>query len=171
MSLNFDLTAIKDRLSDEEWHKLTTSKETRDAEDGKKQWHPVTNAIIWAGLSLDLSSITEENVDEWTYRALLLQHATGAFLSTAEGPVFLTEEDFRSHIGLRTNCTTRSRKDWLLRIFTKQRGKVWSDPANLKQAPHTNSAHSIAEGGPRDGKPLSELLAEDEAGKSAPAAV
>lgn len=106
MALNFDVLNVKD-------FKTVCS---HPIEKGK--WHPVTNALIWKTLQVDLGDINDRNVDEWWYRVRLLQLLEGPELQFNEGPpAYLTYRDIKMHVGLRTNVTTRARTYWLKRMF------------------------------------------------------
>lgn len=118
MSLNFDLTKVRERLGEERWDLITTSYETRGKPDGNQQWHPVTDALIWATMMVDLGSITEKNIDEWCFRMGLILKLTGkAHLVGSLGSYFISRADIENHIGLKTNVTTKSRSAFLTKIF------------------------------------------------------
>ncbi len=98
MSLEFDFTAMAERLGQEEYDRITNHP-TND-----KEWNPVTNALIWATMYVGLGAITEKNVDTFVKRLLAVQ-AAGALLRGGEKEVYVTERDVRNHIGMRTNVT------------------------------------------------------------------
>lgn len=116
MSLNFDLTAVKERLGEERYEFLTTSPETRGKENAK--WHPVTDRLIWWTMALGLNRIEESNLAEWYFRTAFLQKIDGPEFQYNDGrKVYLTKQDIKNHIGLRTNVTTETRAAWLKRVI------------------------------------------------------
>ena len=100
MSLDFDFTAMIERLGQEEFDRIT------DHPTIKGDWHPVTSALIWATLSVGFGSITDENADTFANRLLALQAISGGDILTDEGRIVVTREDVHRHIGMRTNVTT-----------------------------------------------------------------
>lgn len=122
MSLNFDLSKVKERLGDR-WNEITTSPDTLNEPEGSQKWHAVTDFLIWSTMALDLNRITEENVDEWCFRLGLLNVVTKHYRPDSFnviggiGGFNLNRVDIENHIGLSTNVTGRSRKEWLNRIF------------------------------------------------------
>lgn len=108
MALNFDVSKIKD------YQRVTTDPAN------KSKWHPVTDALIWKTMSVDLGSITEKNIDEWEYRLKVLRLMDGPEFEHHGKKVCLTREDLEMHIGLVTNVTTKSRKQWLARIVDER---------------------------------------------------
>lgn len=119
MSLNFDLSAVKQRLGDR-WDEITTSPDTLGAPEGEQRWHAVTDFLIWASLEVDLGDVTEKNVDEWCFRLGLLRLTTENFEGDVRrdiGDFKLNRNDIVNHIGMRTNVTTKTRANWLARIF------------------------------------------------------
>lgn len=110
MSLNFDFSEMIERLGQEEYDRIT------DHPTQENKWHPVTDAMIWACMAVGLGRITEENAEKFAERLIALQAVSGAML-TGEKPVYLTEEDVRNHIGMRTNVTDESDQTWKTRLF------------------------------------------------------
>lgn len=107
---------------------------------GKKEkvrWHPVTHAIIYNMMAIQLGKITKDNLDEVYFRTRILQLITGAEFHWNDKDVYLTKEDFELHIGLRTNVSDKSREQFLKTVFENH---TWAAP--LKQS---KSAFKIAE--------------------------
>jgi hypothetical protein len=103
MPLTWDLSAIKD------WEDIKTDEE----------W-PTTNVCIFLTMHTGIGSWTEANAAEVYSRAKLLERLYGAFLfDTTDGKhteVWLSTEDIRRRIGLRTNVgPTESRASFLKR--------------------------------------------------------
>lgn len=104
MSLDFDFTKMIERLGKEEYDRLT------DHPTVENQWHPVTDAIIWCSMTLDMKEIKEDNIAEWVWRYRFDAAVYGrSQLVGHDGPIHLTEQDFRNHIGLKTNMPQKSR--------------------------------------------------------------
>ena len=89
-----------------------------------KKLNPITEALIWRSLSLDLGEITEKNASEWLFRTRYYSQVFGRPLNrrVEKGGHESVEsfdfsiEDIRRHIGLHTNVSTKSRKSFLKRI-------------------------------------------------------
>jgi hypothetical protein len=83
-----------------------------------------TDALIWLTMSVGLSEITEDNIDEWMYR-LAIEYAMNPSTVNrcVDGewePIYHDENSIRQHIGLYTNAGTISRKEYhekVLRIL------------------------------------------------------
>ena len=110
MSLNFDLSKI--------------DRDTRSyvGEDGERYLKPLTEVIIWSTLSVGIGSISEKNIHIWMERLGALADI-GEFIlqqrNTETGELSKrqpTEEEIRSHIGLWTNVTTISKRDFNARL-------------------------------------------------------
>lgn len=110
MSLDFDLGGVKD------WD---TPKFTHPADREKpreqQRWHPVTDALVWKMMAIDMGTITAKNVDEVWFRVRLLQLLDGADLKSQTRDIFISRQDLVDHIGLSTNVSTKSRTEWLRR--------------------------------------------------------
>lgn len=107
MSLNFDFSAIKD------YDAVISHPADHD------KVSPVTDAIIWNMLAIDMGVITEKNVEEVIWRTRFSQLLYGPELSYNDGTeVFITPTDIRRHIGLRTNVSEKTRKNYLAKFAT-----------------------------------------------------
>src|SRR4051812_31333649 len=88
-------------------------------EDGspRVRLNPVTEALIWNTISIDIGTITEDNASEVYARTKILESINGAMLFKAgkESPIEM--EDIRAHIGLWCNVSFKPRKEWALRWF------------------------------------------------------
>lgn len=78
----------------------------------------VTNALIWTTMGLDMGEITEKNAAEFYARMILHDRMTDStFLTEGNGkPRPITFAEVRAHIGLSTNVTTKTRRQFLARI-------------------------------------------------------
>jgi hypothetical protein len=104
MSLNWNIEKCAN------WKKLGT----------KQNW-PVTNALIWATMAVQMGEITQRNFEEFYRRLNIIESKNGTFLNRpgADGeyePYFITKADVVKRIGLRTNVgiTSKSHFDaWI----------------------------------------------------------
>jgi hypothetical protein len=106
MSLNFDLTAIDRRF----WH----------ADEATEEAKEVTNTMIWATIAVDMGSITEKNADEFAERLEAYQQLRGALMQKyVDGEIIdrpLTAEEVRERIGLKTNVTTTTKRQFKAKL-------------------------------------------------------
>ena len=77
-----------------------------DIED-KNVW-PISNALVWGTLSIAMGAITKKNWKEFYTRCHMIETIHGAWLRDKNGPRYITPDDVKSHIGLRTNVVTES---------------------------------------------------------------
>lgn len=103
MSLNFDVSKIKDFAN------VTTA--AFDI-NGRPQWNPVTNTLVWWTIPLGMWEITEKNVDEFWQRLSLWQAVAGPSLGNQDGDIWLTRDDVVAHIGLTTNATSKTKAEF-----------------------------------------------------------
>jgi hypothetical protein len=116
MSLNWNITKVPDSVC---WIEHDGEGEPdphvfAKHDDGVwRRLNPVTDALIWATMSVDLGRITEKNVDEWAYRLTIVQALYGARLQSSDGtPRPLSLQDVVDHIGLSTNVHTKGTAEW-----------------------------------------------------------
>lgn len=103
MPLNFDFTDI------ENYEALCWG------DDGKVA--PITDALIWQTMVVDMGEITKENWKEFFARVDIYQRTFGTSLYDSEGGDFsLTEEHVKSHIGLSTNVRTESFERFIQKV-------------------------------------------------------
>lgn len=101
MALHWDVTKCKNPKS------LTAEGE----------W-PITNALIWATMSVGIRDITEETIPEFYARLSVWESIVGAMLyetDTETGKATergVTVEDLRKRIGLHTNASSMTRAEW-----------------------------------------------------------
>jgi hypothetical protein len=94
-----------------------------------EEW-PVTNALIWGSMSVDLSGITEKNITEYYARISVWEGIVGAFVNTKKSkddpvtPRHITLEDLQKRIGMTTNVSNASRAEWLKRLNTYFKNKL-----------------------------------------------
>lgn len=132
MALTWDLTDVAN--SDEIcWVEATQDDPNHGIVAGEKYMSPVTNALIWATIGVDLPGITAENCGEFFARLRFNERMDGPMLIRAVDPetgkrpegsaAFITEEEVLNHIGLRCNVSSKTRAQWLKR-FTHDLDRV-----------------------------------------------
>lgn len=122
MALRWDLSKIQDE--DVCWVEATQDDPNHGVVAGKKYMSPVTNALIWSTIAVDLGAITEANAGEFFARVRMWESVYGPFLIRAEvdgkrpegAAAFITESEVRSHIGLSVNVVDVPRAKWLKRF-------------------------------------------------------
>lgn len=123
MALTWDLSRIENH--DEVcWIEATVDDPNHGIEAGKSYMNPVTNALIWSTICVDLPGPTEENAGEFFARLRLHEQTIGPMLIRAEvdgkrpegEAAFITMDEVIAHIGLRCNVTPLTRAKWLKRI-------------------------------------------------------
>ena len=106
---------------------------TQGITEGDRMMNPLTNALIWSTIAVDLPGITRENAPEFFARLRFTERLDGPFLIRAEGPdgkrpegedAFLTVDEVIDHIGLTANVTPKSRSAWLKKLSRDLDGHV-----------------------------------------------
>ena len=145
MSLDYDMTKIPNKFC---WQELDGDEPTKDTD-----MDAITHMLIFAGMSIGMNEITEENHREWGIRlrvtdALLghsiydtrIQDATGKELSKKGRS--MTLDEIKNRIGLRTNAPSHGkgpafgRRKWLSRWFFY----VMTDKVNQRKENDEDSA-------------------------------
>lgn len=105
MSLDYRLSEI------ENWRELCL----RPSEEhpGSQRLARKTNALVWAGLLVELGSITQKNVAEWDFRLRCIYRIGLGPTDDEDRP---NREDIEQHIGLRTNCGNLTRAGFMKRV-------------------------------------------------------
>jgi len=101
MSLNYDLRGVKaDYKDDSVW--------------------PITNALIWGTMWIGLNNITEKNWEQFYIRCHAIETINGAWLldNNLKGRP-ITAEDVKSHVGLHTNASTRTKAQFQKDIYLR----------------------------------------------------
>lgn len=113
MSLNYKLTGIKD------WETVCAHPDNPD------HLNPITDALIWGTIYVDLGSITEANVPKWIDRLRQLAVIDDYLLVGAGGAKRNpTEAELRSHIGLTTNVSPKTDAQFARKIGRLVREKA-----------------------------------------------
>jgi hypothetical protein len=119
MSLNFNYSKC---VNSDELHNNPFDSETI---------HPITEALIWNMMAIDMSGISESNVDEVWFRTALLSLTRRKSAVSYDDPVVgyvevhFTRDDIIRHIGLSTNVSTLTRKQWLAKMYDDKNSLRW----------------------------------------------
>lgn len=103
MSLNWNLSKIAN----------TESVCWRKDSSGEETMRGITHTLIFATIAVDLGEITAKNVDEWLFRMQCI-----ARVYNDEGWANITREQLTDHIGLSTNVSNRTRKQFMGKMGT-----------------------------------------------------
>lgn len=125
MALTWDLSTIENR--DEVcWIEAPADDPNYGVKKGDMVINPVTNALIWSTIAVDLPGPTAENVGEFYARVRMWEKMVGPFLVRAVDPetgkrpegekAFITMDEVIAHIGLRCNVGPVTRAKWLKRV-------------------------------------------------------
>lgn len=85
--------------------------------DGEQEMSPVTHTLIWSTMAVGMTSITEKNWTDFYARLHAYELLSGAFLRNNDGPLLVTADQVRQHIGLSTNAGTETEAAWRKRIL------------------------------------------------------
>jgi hypothetical protein len=139
MSLDWNVSKIKN--ADEVcWEKAEKDVPSEGIVKGESYMKPLTNALIWTTMAVDLGTITEANIDEWIRRCRALEANDAPILRKWNGntyePLPITREMLESHIGLRTNVpnTSPAKFDRKMREIAADRAKREARQREAKKA-------------------------------------
>ena len=129
MPLNWSVKNVKD-ADDVCYFTATKTRIYDGVKRGEEYTHPITDALVWATMSLGLNEITEENIDEWEKRLALAysvqwiskQVVFAGFADDGDikwEPRMLTRADLERHIGLETNASYESGSAWRKRVMER----------------------------------------------------
>jgi hypothetical protein len=111
MSLNFYFDQI------ENYENVVWIKTPTEEDPEATTMNPVTNALIWATLTVGIGKITDKNVDEFAARLRIMEKIDGYYLVQDGEGRGITDEEFIAHIGLYTNVGNETRAQWASRHF------------------------------------------------------
>jgi hypothetical protein len=98
---------------------------------------PVTNALIWATLAVDMGEITDDNAIEFAWRCSFYELFAGPLLVEVKDDDFvprpLTIEDVRAHIGLTTNVVDRPKWTWTKKMVQIHRTDFFREVDRQKE--------------------------------------
>lgn len=118
MAINWCTDKIAKRQGDERHHILTVHPLGRN-EPSENKWHSVTEALVDLSVACGFDEIRENNALEVARRIATYEKDRGTLLMTREGheadrsPAPITFEDVWNHVGLSTNASTLSRKEFV----------------------------------------------------------
>lgn len=82
-----------------------------------RRMNPVTEALIFNSMAIDIGLITDDNAAEVFARTRILESINGGMLIKDGKESKITIEDIKAHVGLSTNVAFKSRKEWAMRWF------------------------------------------------------
>lgn len=106
MSLDYDLSKIPESI------RLVEGEP--DEHGPTKRLNPITEALIFATISVGMSEITEKNWKKFADRLTIVQNLDGGYLvrpiPEIHGGItaYITDEDVKNHIGLATNASNKT---------------------------------------------------------------
>lgn len=129
MSLNWSVKTVKN-ADDVCYFTATKSRHFDGVVRGEEYLHPITDALIWATMSVGLNEITEANLDEWEKRLALAYSVSWISKQVVFGgyeddgnikwePRMITRADLERHIGLETNASYESPSAWRKRVMER----------------------------------------------------
>jgi hypothetical protein len=72
--------------------------------------------LVWSSVAIDLGEITKKNVDEWVWRLWFQRKTTEAIHIPEETTPAEVRKVVERWVGLGTNVTTLTRKQWLKKV-------------------------------------------------------
>jgi len=103
--LNFDFSDVAD------WQRVCTH-------PSKNEWHPVAHTVALLSMACGFNRITAQNLPDVSERIMQYQLVVGAALSTQAGRLYITPKDIARLVGLRTNASPMSIKQWKAHLAT-----------------------------------------------------
>lgn len=129
MPLTWSVRNVKD-ADDVCYYTATQTRHYDGTTRGEEYVHPITNNLVFLTMSIGLNEITEENLDEWEKR-MALAYKVGWISKQVvfagyenDGnikwePRLITRADLERHIGLETNASYESPKEWRKRVMER----------------------------------------------------
>lgn len=114
MALHFNLSAVRERLGDDDFELYTTHPEDYGKRD--KRWHPVSDALVWLSMTCGYHQITEANTIRVAARIATVEAKYGPTFMTTDGAFGITVEDVWNHIGLSTNAGSLTKAEFVRRF-------------------------------------------------------
>ena len=88
--------------------------------DGETFMHPITHALIFHTINVNMGEITEKNWKEFYSRVYAWEHTFGPLLRNEKlEEVYITPDDVKDRIGLVTNVTTKT--------ANRMKNLIWDD--------------------------------------------
>jgi len=119
MALHWDVTAIVNQ-EDLCWEYR------ENGEEGPGNYlHPVTNALIWSTIGVEMGTITEANYEEFYQRLRCTDRLHGPMLRREGKPRPITLAEVKAHIGLKCNVSKASKT-----AFRNKLGRIMLEDAS-----------------------------------------
>lgn len=90
-------------------------------EDGKRRLSPVTEALIWYTMAVDIGRLTEADLPEFWARMKVADALRGPMLWDIDEYRPITLDELKAHVGLSTNVAKVPRASWVKRVVTEGR--------------------------------------------------
>lgn len=151
MSLNWNIQDIKD-CENVCFEVAEETDKVKGVVKGDKTLKPLTEALIWATITVDMRGITEKNWKEFAARLMITEKLDGPWLrKVKDGEIidqFITWEDVKAHIGLSVNVQELRRHIWANRFVDKVADGIIKTIDLLSTAPESDSDASKGESRP-----------------------
>jgi hypothetical protein len=98
--------------------------------------HVLLHGLVWATLGVGFREITEENWDEFYARLAVYERVAGPMVTKNGEPYYMTKDDVRRFIGLRTNFDNETRLQWAKRIFVNPQTSRTEEFARMARREH-----------------------------------
>ncbi len=86
--------------------------------DEKGVQRPATYSIIMCSMCAGYANVTEKNYEKIFERIHIYERARGAIYKTdAQGPLYVTLQDVKNHIGLRLNASVKTEKQFMENLY------------------------------------------------------
>lgn len=87
-------------------------------EGEERRLNPITDALIWYTLLIDIGQLTEKTFEEFFARMVIYDALRSPFYYDGTQYRSITREELRQHIGLNTNASFKvgARGPWLKRL-------------------------------------------------------
>lgn len=108
MAVTWDVTGVKN------YDVLTTM----IMSDGRREWHPITQALVWATIHVGINEITAKNWREFYARLHIWERSLSPLMYYADNKNhYMTPVEVYMHIGLRTNASNKTRSQFMTTVF------------------------------------------------------
>ena len=95
-----------------------------DTEEGGVRLRGITETLIWMTMMVGINEISEKTATEFFARASLEEALWGAMRSKGDESVYVSIEDVRRHIGLKTNASPYTKTQWLCKVYRQWNARV-----------------------------------------------
>jgi hypothetical protein len=149
MALTWDVTKVKNHKTRCYQQSIDDNGKPEFDDNGKPlyQLKPLTEALIWSTIMVDLGEITEKNYREFAWRLRLYSATTGDKLMLQLGDdgeregYDPTEDEVKAHIGMRCNVCDITTAQFMAKLR-----RVWKErQADLKRWAAQEAAEAATE--------------------------